>query len=224
MQPFQDFTGTAALLNRANIDTDAIIPKQFLKRVPRTGYGPFLFYDWRYVADTVCKIDEEKCDFILSEAKLDENFELNKKQYIGASILVARNNFGCGSSREHAVWALLQDGYKAIIAPKVGAIPAFADIFRNNALKNGLLAIELSEEQVNELFAKIESDPSAILSISLEKQEVEIVSQSLGTKQYSFSIDATIKERLLKGLDDIGITLQFVDEIENFENKNAQFI
>ena len=223
MQPLTDFTGTAALLDRANVDTDAIIPKQFLKRVPRTGYGPFLFYDWRYLSETICSIDQEKCDFVLSEILTNPEFELNKPQFAGASILIARNNFGCGSSREHAVWALLQDGYKAIIAPKVNDIPGFADIFRNNALKNGLLPIELSEEQVNELFAIVETDPSASFSISLEKQEVEVTS-STGTKLYTFAIDDGPKDRLLKGLDDIGMTMEHEEAIAKYEQRNPQVI
>ncbi|MEI6222148.1 MAG: 3-isopropylmalate dehydratase small subunit [bacterium] len=212
MQPFTTITGTAAVLDRANVDTDAIIPKQFLKRVPRTGYGPFLFYDWKYTTETICKIDEEKCDYILTKEVLDPVFELNKPQFHNASILLAGNNFGCGSSREHAVWALVQFGFKAIIAPKVGDIPAFADIFRNNSYKNGLLTIELSEEEVKEMMNAVYQDHKLPITINLENQTV-----IAADKSYSFTIDQSNKEKLLNGLDDISITMQYENEISSYE-------
>ncbi|MEE4113923.1 MAG: 3-isopropylmalate dehydratase small subunit, partial [Desulfobacteraceae bacterium] len=143
MTPFTDHTGLVATLNRANVDTDAIIPKQFLKSIKRTGYGPSAFFDWRYLHD----------------GALDMNFELNQPRFEGRSILVTRNNFGCGSSREHAVWALVQDGYRVVIAPwkmvDGKRLPAFADIFKNNTTKNGMLAIELSTTEVEDVFKMV---------------------------------------------------------------------
>jgi 3-isopropylmalate/(R)-2-methylmalate dehydratase small subunit len=219
MEPFTQLTGTAIVLNRANVDTDAIIPKQFLKRVPRTGYGPFLFYDWRYTNETICRIDEEKCDYILDREILNVDFELNRKQTNKATILVAGNNFGCGSSREHAVWALMQYGFRAIIAPKVGDTPAFADIFRNNSYKNGLLPIELEEVEVQEIRASLQNSPEQQLVINLEEQTVQ-----LGEKTYHFSIDDSVKEKMLKGLDDIGMTLLYNDKIAAYEGNHHQYL
>ena len=209
MKPFTTHTGIIATLNRANVDTDAIIPKQFLKSIKRTGYGPSAFFDWRYTAD----------------GDPEENFELNQPRFEGRSILVTRNNFGCGSSREHAVWALFQDGYRVIIAPwkETGGqrIAAFADIFRINAVKNGLLVIELSEEEVNAIFDLVDARTGLQAAVDLEKQEVVI----LGTAPtvYYFDIDPAAKEQLIKGLDDIDQTLLYEAEITRFEKEYEPF-
>ena len=209
MKPFTTHTGIIATLNRANVDTDAIIPKQFLKSIKRTGYGPSAFFDWRYTAD----------------GEPDMEFELNQPRFEGRSILVTRNNFGCGSSREHAVWALFQDGYRVIIAPwkETGGqrIAAFADIFRINAVKNGLLVIELSEDQVNAIFDLVEAQTGLQAAVDLEKQEVVI----LGSEQtvYHFDIDPGAKEQLIKGLDDIDQTLLYEADITRFEKEYEPF-
>ncbi|WP_232696419.1 3-isopropylmalate dehydratase small subunit [Brevibacillus daliensis] len=195
MEPFVTLTGVAAPLDRANIDTDAIIPKQFLKRIERTGFGQFLFYEWRFT------IEGDKID----------SFILHQPQYEDASILLARNNFGCGSSREHAPWALLDFGFRCIIAP------SFADIFYNNCFKNGILPIRLSEEQVDELFKRTESTPGYQLTVDLERQVVED-NQGLS---YSFEVDEYRRYCLLNGLDDIGITLQQEDKIAAYEAARA---
>jgi 3-isopropylmalate/(R)-2-methylmalate dehydratase small subunit len=195
MEPFNQLTGIAVSLDRVNVDTDAIIPKQFLKRIERSGFGQFLFYEWRF--------DQNE--------QLNENFELNKPRYQGASILLSRANFGCGSSREHAPWALLDYGFKVIIAP------SFADIFYNNCFKNGILPIKLSEEQVEELFQRVEAAPGYQLTVDLEKQIVQDV-QGFSA---SFEVDPYRKECLLQGLDDIGITLQYADKIKEYEEQTA---
>ncbi len=223
MKPFQKFSGTAYPIDRANVDTDAIIPKQFLKRITRTGYEPFLFYDWRYLEGTTCDFDKEKCDFTLTKVVLNEDFALNKDEYKGSNIILSRNNFGCGSSREHAVWAITGLGIKAVIAPKEGDIPGFADIFNNNAYKNELLPIELSEQEVDELFELVKNDAKTTFSVDLENQSLS-VSGNGQEKQYSFPIDSEIKNRLLKGLDDIGITLQDDAVISQYEQDNPQSI
>src|SRR5210317_623745 len=161
MEPFIEHTGIVATLDRANVDTDAIIPKQFLKSIKRTGYGPSAFFDWRYMAD----------------GEPDKAFELNQAKFDGRSILVTRNNFGCGSSREHAVWALFQDGYRVIVAPwkEIGdqRIAAFADIFRINAAKNGLLVVELAENEVNAIFDMVQAQAGLQAVVDLDKQQVE---------------------------------------------------
>lgn len=214
MEPLLHVVGKAVPLDRANVDTDAIIPKQFLKRVPRSGYGPFLFYDWRYTEETICRIDEEKCDYVLDRKILEADFPLNNEVFAGANILLARNNFGCGSSREHAVWALMQHGFRAVIAPSGAQTPAFADIFRNNAYKNGLLAIELAEEEVATLFDLVQEQPDLELAIDIKQQTV-----TADTVTYTFALDSSIKENLLLGLDDIGKTLQYEDKIREYEEK-----
>ena len=205
MKPFSTHTGILATLNRANVDTDAIIPKQFLKSIKRTGYGPSAFFDWRYTAD----------------GEPDKNFELNQAGFEGRSILVTRNNFGCGSSREHAVWALFQDGYRVIIAPwkEIGGqrIAAFADIFRINAAKNGLLVVELSEQEVNAIFDMVKAHAGLQATVDLEKQQVEI--QGSDPVVYHFDIEPGAKEQLLKGLDDIDQTLLYEADITRFENQ-----
>ncbi|AUM64892.1 3-isopropylmalate dehydratase small subunit [Brevibacillus laterosporus] len=193
MEPFVKVTGLAAPVDRANIDTDAIIPKQFLKRIERTGFGQFLFYEWRFT------IDGERID----------SFVLHQPRYEGSTILLARNNFGCGSSREHAPWALLDFGFRVIIAP------SFADIFYNNCFKNGILPIKLTEQQVEELFTRTEATEGYTLTIDLENQVVE---DDRGLS-YPFEIDPYRRYCLLHGLDDIGITLQQEDKIMAYEQK-----
>ncbi len=205
MKPFTTHTGIVATLNRANVDTDAIIPKQFLKSIKRTGYGPNAFFDWRYTAS----------------GESDTEFELNQPRLEGRSILVTRNNFGCGSSREHAVWALVQDGYRVIIAPWKEAggqhLPAFADIFRINAAKNGLLVIELSENEVDAIFKLVDEHTGLQTAVDLEKQQV--VFQGTVPMAFNFVIEPGAKEQLIKGLDDIDQTLQYESDITRFEKE-----
>ena len=193
MQPFQTLTATAAKLDQVNVDTDQIIPKQFLKKTERTGFGIHLFHDWRFLDDAG---QNQNPDFIL-----------NQSRYQGAQILVAGDNFGCGSSREHAPWALLDYGFQSIIAP------SFADIFYNNCAKNGILLVALPEDSVQQLFTEIEENVRCELTVDLPNQKV----QSPKGLEFSFEIDPFVKHRLLNGLDDIGWTLQFQSEIENFE-------
>ena len=193
MQPFQTLTATAAKLDQVNVDTDQIIPKQFLKKTERTGFGIHLFHDWRFLDD--------------AGQNLNPDFILNQSRYQGAQILVAGDNFGCGSSREHAPWALLDYGFQSIIAP------SFADIFYNNCSKNGILLVALPEDSVQQLFTEIEENVGCELTVDLPNQKV----QSPKGLEFSFEIDPFVKHRLLNGLDDIGWTLQFQSEIENFE-------
>ena len=202
MDAFKTFTGTVAVLERANVDTDQIIPKQFLKSIERTGFGPALFFDWRYLKD----------------GSPDPAFELNDPLREGASVLVAGNNFGCGSSREHAVWAVQQYGFKAVIAPWRGSgekrIPGFADIFKNNSYGNGLLAIELSSDEVQWIFdaakgRKLEA------TVDLEAQTVTV--RGAEERVFRFDITPDVKEKLLSGLDAIGLTLQHEADITAFE-------
>ncbi len=206
MKPFTTHTGIVAILNRANVDTDAIIPKQFLKSIKRTGYGPNAFFDWRYTSD----------------GNPNPDFELNQQRFKDRSILVTRNNFGCGSSREHAVWALVQDGYRVIIAPgkDMGkkVLPAFADIFRINAAKNGLLVIELSENQVDEIFGLVETHSGLKATIDLVQQQIGLHADP--PQAFDFEIEPAIKEQLLKGLDDIAQTLQHETDIAQFEKSH----
>jgi 3-isopropylmalate/(R)-2-methylmalate dehydratase small subunit len=203
MTPFDRHTGLLATLNRSNVDTDAIIPKQFLKSIKRTGYGPNAFFDWRYKPD----------------GSPDESFELNAVRFKDRSILVTRNNFGCGSSREHAVWALAQDGYRVVVAPwkTVGdeRLPAFADIFRQNAVKNGLLTIELSEPEVDVIFDLVARHPGLEATADLEAQTLTL--HDPDRQVFAFSIDAAAKATLLQGLDDIAQTLAYTADIERFE-------
>jgi 3-isopropylmalate/(R)-2-methylmalate dehydratase small subunit len=203
MNPFTRHTGLVAALNRANVDTDAIIPKQFLKSIYRTGYGPNAFFDWRYNADGALNMD----------------FELNHPRFKGRSILVSRNNFGCGSSREHAVWALVQDGYRAVIAPRKELrgqrMPGFADIFSINASKNGLLLIEVSEEAVSRIFELVDTHKGLQATIDLSEQRVEVHAPE--PMVLTFSVEAGVKEQLIKGLDDIDLTLLHEAEITRFE-------
>jgi 3-isopropylmalate/(R)-2-methylmalate dehydratase small subunit len=203
MTPLNQHTGIVATLDRSNVDTDAIIPKQFLKSIQRTGYGPNAFFDWRYRPD----------------GTLDEGFELNQPRFEGRSILVTRNNFGCGSSREHAVWALYQDGFRIIIAPWKAArdkrLPAFADIFRTNALKNGLLTIELSEREVDLIFDWVAKYPGLEATVDLPAQTITLHAPEQHV--FAFRIDPGAKEKLLQGLDDIAQTLAYTDAINRFE-------
>ena len=200
MQPFVKLEGIVAPLDRANVDTDAIIPKQFLKSIKRSGFGPYAFDDWRY-------LDHGEHGMDNSKRQLNPDFVLNQERYQGASILLARENFGCGSSREHAPWALLDYGFRAIIAP------SFADIFYNNCFKNGILPVVLDADTVDSLFKAVESEKGYKLHIDLEAQKV----YTPDGQSYGFEVDAFRKHCLLNGLDDIGLTLQHVDEIKAFE-------
>ena len=200
MKAFTQHQGLVAPLDRANVDTDQIIPKQFLKSIKRTGFGPNLFDEWRY-------LDEGQPDQDNSQRPINTDFVLNQPRYQGASVLLAQENFGCGSSREHAPWALEEYGFRAIIAP------SFADIFYNNSFKNGLLPIILSAAEVNELFAQVQATEGYQLTIDLAAQTV---TRPDGV-QYSFEVDAFRKHCLLNGLDDIGLTLQDAEQIREFE-------
>ncbi len=191
MQPFTSHTGLVAVLDRANVDTDQIIPKQFLKRIERTGFGEFLFFDWRY--------DDE--------SRPREDFPLNRPEFGGATILVAGRNFGSGSSREHAVWALADYGFRAILAP------SFADIFYNNCFKNGLLPVALDPATIKELLTRVESSPGYELTVDLTHERIED-NQGLSVP---FQIEPARRERLLHGLDDIAMTLEHADKIAAFE-------
>jgi len=194
MQPFKTHTGIMAPLNRVNVDTDAIIPKQFLRKIERTGFGKHLFHEWRY------------SDY--GGTQENPEFILNQEPYRHASVLLARDNFGCGSSREHAPWALADFGFKVIVAPN------FADIFYNNCVKNGILLVRLKPKEIDELFTFVGKNKGAVISADLTTQML-----TAGGKTYSFAIDAFNKECLLKGLDAIGWTMQFQDQIAAHENK-----
>lgn len=195
MEAFKKLTGIVAPVDRVNVDTDAIIPKQFLKRIERTGFGQFLFYEWRF--------DEAGNDNV--------DFEMNKPRYQGASVLISRANFGCGSSREHAPWAIMDYGFRVVIAP------SYADIFYNNCFKNGILPIKLSEEQVDELFKRTAEHEGYQLTVDLENKTLN---DEYGL-QISFDLDEHRRQFLLQGLDDIGLTLQHVDEITAYEERHA---
>jgi 3-isopropylmalate/(R)-2-methylmalate dehydratase small subunit len=203
MEKFIRKEGLVAPLDRANVDTDAIIPKQFLKSIKRTGFGPNLFDEWRY-------LDRGEPDSDNTGRPLNKDFVLNRSRYIGATVLLARENFGCGSSREHAPWALLQFGIQTIIAP------SFADIFYNNSLKNGLLLIKLDPQIVDQLFRETEMTEGYRLAIDLEQQSVTTPSG----ESFGFDIDPHRKHCMLNGLDDIGLTLGHADEIRAFETKH----
>jgi 3-isopropylmalate/(R)-2-methylmalate dehydratase small subunit len=203
MKAFTRHTGLVAPLDRANVDTDQIIPKQFLKSIKRTGFGPNLFDEWRYLDVGQPYQDNSK-------RPLNTDFVLNHERYQGASVLLARENFGCGSSREHAPWALDEYGFRTVIAP------SYADIFFNNSFKNGLLPIILSDAEVDELFKEVEAAPGYQLTVDLAAQTVT----SPSGKVYSFEIDEFRKHCLLNGLDDIGLTLQDGEAIATFEAKH----
>jgi 3-isopropylmalate/(R)-2-methylmalate dehydratase small subunit len=205
MQAFTTLTGLVAPLDRANVDTDAIIPKQFLKSIHRTGFGPYLFDEWRY-------LDHGEPGQDCTHRPLNQNFVLNQSRYQGAQILLARSNFGCGSSREHAPWALLDYGFQAIIAP------SFADIFYNNCFKNGMLPIVLAEKAVEQLFQAVLSTPGYQLTIDLAAQTVTTPHGEI----LNFNLDAFRKHCLLNGLDDIALTLQHTGEIMAYEKQRQQ--
>ncbi len=193
MQPFTKHTGLVAPLDRVNVDTDQMVPKQFLKWVTREGYGRVLFYDWRY----------------LEGEKPDPDFVLNRPRYKGASVLLARANFGCGSSREHAPWAIAEYGFRVLIAP------SYADIFYNNCFKNGLLPVTLPEDQVDELFHRTEKNAGYRLTVDLETQSI---SDDSGLK-YEFRVDLFRRDCLLNGWDDIALTLRHDDRIAAYERE-----
>lgn len=197
MEPLKTHTGKAAVLNRINVDTHQIIPKQFLKRIERTGYGRFAFFDWRY----------------LENGEPDPEFELNRKVYEGASILIAGENFGCGSSREHAPWALDDYGFKIIIAP------SFADIFHQNCFKNGMLPIRMPYDQWKKLAGQYENQ-SLNMTVDLEHQ---LIHDSEG-KEISFEVDPHWKEMLINGYDEISLTLLLEDDIQQFESKRSSWL
>ena len=206
MDPFKSHRGVVAVLDRANIDTDQIIPKQFLKSIARTGFGAHLFHDWRYLPD----------------GRPNLEFALNQPRFKGASILVVRNNFGCGSSREHAVWAIQQDGFRAVIAPWVQRgetrVPGFADIFRSNAGKNALVTVELSEAEVEEIVQMVGRFSRLEATVDLDRQRV--ILHTAEELAFHFEIDPAVKERLIHGLDDIGLTLKQETAIRAFEARH----
>lgn len=203
MDKFQSREGLVVPLDRANVDTDAIIPKQFLKSIERTGFGPNLFDELRY-------LDHGEPGMDNSKRPLNPDFVLNQPRYRGAQVLLARENFGCGSSREHAPWALLQYGFTSVIAP------SFADIFYNNGLKNGLVLIRLDAKTVDRLFREVEATPGYRLAVDLEQQSVT----TPDGETFKFDIDPFRKHCILNGLDDIGLTLQHADKIRAFEDKH----
>src|SRR5258708_31895905 len=198
MDPFIRHTGLVAPLDHVDVDTDQIIPKQFLKSIARTGFEAGLFFDWRTLPD----------------GSPNPDFVLNKPEYQGASILVAGRNFGSGSSREHAPWALQQAGFRTVIAP------SFGDIFRNNCYQNGLVPVVLPEAIVRQLLDRAEREPGYRLTIDLENQTVADERDTLA----SFDIDPSVKHRLLNGLDDIGLTLQHITDIDTFERQRPSFL
>jgi len=191
MEPFIKHTGIVALVDLPNVDTDQIIPKQFLKRIERTGFGQYLFFDWRFLED----------------GRPNPHFEMNQERYRGSSILAARANFGCGSSREHAPWALQDSGFRCIIAP------SFADIFYSNCFKNGILPVRLSEAQVEEIFQRVRRKSGYQLTVDLERQQI-ISSDGLACH---YEVDSFRRHCLLNGLDDIGLTLAHEDQIKAYE-------
>ena len=205
MEKFIRLEGIVAPLDRANVDTDAIIPKQFLKSIKRSGFGVNLFDAWRF-------LDHGEPGMDISTRKPNPDFVLNQPRYEGTSILLARKNFGCGSSREHAPWALFDYGIKAVIAP------SFGEIFYNNSLKNGLLPIVLADSEVDHLFQEVEAFPGFRLMVDLEQQVVATLD---GGTVYRFEIDEFRKHCLLNGLDEIGLTLQHADEIKAFEEQHV---
>ncbi|MBS0003380.1 MAG: 3-isopropylmalate dehydratase small subunit [Thioalkalivibrio sp.] len=205
MQAFTVHRGIAAPLDRANVDTDAIIPKQYLKSIKRTGFGVNAFDDWRY-------LDPGQPDADNSGRRPNPEFVLNQPPFDRATILLARENFGCGSSREHAVWALDDFGFRAVIAP------SFADIFFSNSLKNGLLPVVLGEKEVEDLFRRVQAEPGLEIEVDLQAQEVRVP----GGPAFRFEIDFDRRRRLLEGLDDIALTLQHADEIRAYEERRRR--
>jgi 3-isopropylmalate/(R)-2-methylmalate dehydratase small subunit len=204
MEKFTTITGLVAPMDRSNVDTDAIIPKQFLKSIKRSGFGPNLFDEWRY-------LDHGEPGMDNSGRPLNPDFVLNQPRYSGASVLLARENFGCGSSREHAPWALLDFGFRVIIAP------SYADIFFNNCFKNGIVPIMLDAQVVDELFQAVASSEGYQLTVDLEAQTITTPEG----KSINFDVEEFRKHCLLNGLDDIGLTLQHVDEIRTYEKRRG---
>ena len=205
MEKFIRQEGLVAPMDRANVDTDSIIPKQYLKSIKRTGYGPNLFDEWRY-------LDHGEPGMDHSRRPLNKEFVLNQPRYRGATVLLARENFGCGSSREHAPWALLQYGFQTVIAP------SFADIFYNNSLKNGLLLIRLDAKIVDRLLDEARGAEGYRLAVDLERQSVT----TPDGESFKFEIDPSAKHRLMNGLDEIGLTLQHAEQIKAFEAKHRE--
>ena len=205
MQPFTTHQGIIAPVDRANIDTDAIIPKQYLKSIRRTGFGPYLFDDWRY-------LDGGDLDTAIAERRENPDFVLNAEPYRDASILLARENFGCGSSREHAVWALENFGFRCVIAP------SFGDIFYNNCFKNGVLPVVLNKEEIDSLFNAVNAERGLTARVDLIEQRVTLVD---GTA-FEFATEAYRRENLLEGLDDIALTLQHAEAIRVFETQRRE--
>ncbi|MCU7931469.1 MAG: 3-isopropylmalate dehydratase small subunit [Candidatus Thiodiazotropha sp. (ex Codakia rugifera)] len=201
MQKFEIFTGIVCPLDRSNVDTDAIIPKQFLKSIKRSGFGPNLFDEWRY-------LDQGEPGMDNSKRPVNPDFVLNDSRYIGAQILLTRKNFGCGSSREHAPWALEDYGFRVILAP------SYADIFFNNCFKNGLLPIVLEEKIIDDLFRLASDDQALGMTVDLHKQALVI-----GDERILFEVDPFRKHCLINGLDDIGLTLQKIDAIKAYEKQ-----
>ncbi len=200
MDKFEIFTGVVAPLDRSNVDTDAIIPKQFLKSIKRTGFGPYLFDEWRYM-------DHGEPDMDCTNRPLNTEFVLNDARYSSAKVLLTRENFGCGSSREHAPWALADFGFKVVLAP------SFADIFFNNCFKNGILPIVLNDAVINGLFAKAKGEQALEMTVDLKANELKLADG----ETISFEVDEFRKQCLLEGLDDIGLTLRHSEEIKAFE-------
>jgi len=205
MEKFTRLTGLVAPLDRPNVDTDAIIPKQFLKSIKRTGFGPYLFDEWRY-------LDHGEPGMDCSSRPRNPDFVLNQPRYQGASILLTRRNFGCGSSREHAPWALLDYGFRVIIAP------SFADIFRGNCFKNGILPVELEEEAVQRMFELVEANEGYCLTVDLEQKRIETPTGEI----LPFEVDEFRRHCLLEGLDEIGLTLQHADAIRAYEQRRKE--
>lgn len=204
MKSFKTHHGLIATLDRANVDTDQVIPKQFLKSIARTGFGAHLFQDWRYRPD----------------GSLNPDFALNAPRFRDASILVARNNFGCGSSREHAVWAIQQYGFRVVIAPWLqrgeSRIPAFADIFRTNSAKNALLTVELAAPEVETIFQMVDRSPGLNATVDLDRQRVILhLDEEIA---FHFEVDRAVKERLIHGLDEISLTLKHEAALRAFES------
>lgn len=204
MDKFETFSGLVAPLDRANVDTDAIIPKQFLKSIKRTGFGPYLFDEWRY-------LDHGEPGMDCTNRPLNTEFILNQERYLGAEILIARDNFGCGSSREHAPWALLDFGFKVIIAP------SFADIFFNNCFKNGILPIVVDSETVERLFAAVHAQEGYNIQVDLANQTL-----TAGDEKIAFDVDPFRKHCLLNGLDDIGLTFEKVEKIKAYQESRRK--
>ncbi len=205
MKPFNKFTGIVAPLDRPNVDTDAIIPKQYLKSIKRTGFGPYLFDDWRYL-DPGCLLTDN------ARRRLNPDFILNQDRYKNTEILLARDNFGCGSSCEHAIWSLMDYGFRVVIAP------SYSDIFYSNSFKNGFLPVKIDNNKLDALFDATFESPGYQLTVDLVKQQVITPEE----EAISFDIDAGLKERLLKGLDDISLTLAHADEIKAYEARRSQ--